>query len=109
MRSDGFSRLGQTATPPRHRVDFDPDKVEQGLIKLVLVVVELIRRLLERQALRRIEGGMLAREQVESLATTMMKLEAQVKELQEHFGIDDLDIDLGPLGSVLDGNRRGTD
>ncbi len=84
------------------RVDIEPDKVEHGLVKLVLVVVELIRKLLEKQALRRIEGGRLSAAQVEQLATTLMKLEAQMRELQRHFGVDELDLDLGPLGKVID-------
>jgi Gas vesicle protein K len=84
------------------RVAIEPDKVEEGLVKLVLVVVELLRRLLEKQAMRRIDGGHLSPEQIERLATTLMKLEAHVKELQAHFGIEDLDMDLGPLGKVLD-------
>ena len=84
------------------RVDIEPEKVEEGLVKLVLMVVELLRRLLEKQAMRRIEGGRLSPEQVERLATTLMKLEAHMKELQAHFGIDDLDMDLGPLGKVLE-------
>jgi hypothetical protein len=85
------------------RVAIEPEKVEEGLVKLVLVVVELVRRLLEKQAMRRIDGGHLSPEQIERLATTLMKLEAHVKELQEHFGIEDLDMDLGPLGKVLEG------
>jgi hypothetical protein len=96
----------QADAPARHRIDIEPEKVEQGLAKLVLVVVELIRQLLEKQALRRIEGGRLVPDQVEKLATTMAKLEQQVRELQEHFGIDDLDLDLGPLGKVFD-NHAG--
>ena len=87
---------------PTHRVDLNPEKVEQGLVKLVLVIVELIRKLLEKQALRRIEGGRLSTAQVEQLATTIMRLEAQMRELQKHFGIDELDLDLGPLGKVID-------
>jgi hypothetical protein len=84
------------------RIEIEPEKVEHGLVKLVLVVVELIRKLLEKQALRRIEGGRLTAEQVERLATTLMRLEAQMRELQRHFGIDELDLDLGPLGKVID-------
>ncbi len=84
------------------RIKLDADKTEQGLVKLVLVIVELLRRLLERQAMRRIDGGRLSSGQVERLATTLMRLEAQMRGLQDHFGIDELDLDLGPLGKVLD-------
>ncbi len=84
------------------RVNLDPDKVEQGLSKLVLAVVELLRQLLEKQAIRRIEGGSLTMEEIDRVGTTLMKLEKKIKELQEHFGIDDLNINLGPLGDLLD-------
>lgn len=84
------------------RIELEPENAEEGLVKLVLVIVELVRRLLEKQAIRRIEGGRLSPEQVERLAATLMKLEAHMKELQAHFNIDDLDLDLGPLGKVLE-------
>jgi hypothetical protein len=92
------------ATPagaPSRRLNLSPEKTERDFARLVLVVVELLRRLLEKQALRRIEGGRLSAEQVERLGRTLLNLDAQVKDLQAHFGIDDLDIDLGPLGRVL--------
>lgn len=102
MRNDDVMRTRPAARGPTHRVDIEPDKVEHGLVKLVLVIVELVRKVLEKQALRRIEGGRLSPDQVERLSTTLMRLEAQMLELQRHFEIDDLDIDLGPLGKVLD-------
>ena len=102
MRHDDVMTTREAPRGPTHRVDIEPDKVEQGLVKLVLVIVELVRKLLEKQALRRIAGGRLTPEKVEQLATTLMRLEAQMAELQRHFGIDDLDVDLGPLGKVLD-------
>ena len=84
------------------RIDLNPEKVEQGLVKLVLALVELIRQLLERQAIRRMDGGSLSDEEIERLGTTFMKLEHRMEELKRHFGIDDLNIDLGPLGKLLD-------
>jgi Gas vesicle protein K len=102
MRHDDVMRTRGAPRGLTHRVDLEPEKVEQGLVKLVLVIVELVRKLLEKQALRRIEGGRLTPVQVERLATTLMRLEAQMADLQRHFGIDDLDVDLGPLGKVLD-------
>ena len=84
------------------KVNVDPEKVEQGLVKLVLALVELLRQLLERQAIRRIEGGTLTDEEIDRLGTTLMKLEQRIKELQEYFGIDDLNINLGPLGNLID-------
>jgi Gas vesicle protein K len=87
------------------RVNLDPDKVEHGLVQLVLSVLELLRQLMEKQAMRRIEGGSLDGRQVEQLGTTLMRLEQKMAELQEHFQIDNLNIDLGPLGSLLDSEK----
>lgn len=84
------------------RIDLDPERVEHGLIKLVLAVIELIRQLLERQALRRMEGGTLTAEEIERIGTALMRLEAQIGALQAQFDIDDLNIGLGPLGKLLD-------
>lgn len=85
------------------RIDADPENVERGLAQLVLTLIELLRQLMERQALHRMEGGSLTDEQVERLGETFMKLERRMAELTEHFGIDqrDLNLDLGPLGSLL--------
>jgi len=89
-----------------HRVNLDPERVEHGLVQLVLSVIELLRQLMEKQALRRIEGGSLNTVQIEQLGTTLMRLEEQMNGLKEHFQIDDLNIDLGPLGSLLDEEHR---
>jgi hypothetical protein len=98
--------IGEPATvplgSPRTRIDLDPHKVEQGLLKLVLALVELIRQLMEKQALRRIEAGSLSREEIDRLGRTLMQLENKIRELQEQFEIDDLNINLGPLGNLLD-------
>jgi hypothetical protein len=85
------------------RLDADPDTVERGLAQLVLTIVELLRQLMERQALRRVEAGGLDDETVERLGRTLMALEARMEELKEVFGLDDedLNIDLGPLGRLL--------
>lgn len=88
-------------TAPR-RVELNPEDVERGLSQLVLSVVELVRKLVEKQALRRIEGGRLSSEQVERVGLTLMRLEAQMDELKRHFEVDSLNIDLGPLGQLLD-------
>ena len=84
------------------RIQVDPEKVEQGLVKLVLALVEFLRQILEKQAIRRMESGTLSKEEIDRLGTTLMKLEAKIKELQEHFAIDDLNINLGPLGNLID-------
>jgi hypothetical protein len=97
-------RTGPPAPPPgRRRVEVDQDKVERGFAGLVLTIVELLRQLMERQALRRVEVGDLTDEQIERIGTTLMALEEQMAELCEHFGVspEDLNIDLGPLGPLL--------
>jgi hypothetical protein len=85
------------------RVNADPENVQRGLAQLVLTIVELLRQLMERQALRRIDGGTLTEEQVERLGRTFMELDKRMAELREQFGLDekDLNLDLGPLGKLL--------
>ena len=85
------------------RVNADPEKVEQGLAQLVLTLVELLRQLMERQALRRMEQGTLTDEQIERLGETFMRLDARMNELKEEFGLQDrdLNLNLGPLGDLL--------
>ncbi len=87
---------------PAARVEIDPQNVEKGLAQLVLTLLELLRQLMEKQAIRRMEAGSLTEEEIERLGTTLMKLETRVEELKRHFKIDDLNINLGPLGSLLD-------
>jgi Gas vesicle protein K len=84
-------------------VQANPETVERGLAALVLTVVELLRQLMERQALRRVEAGGLDDETVERLGRTLMALEARMEELKATFGLDDedLNLDLGPLGRLL--------
>ncbi|WP_327327760.1 gas vesicle protein K [Streptomyces sp. NBC_01210] len=87
----------------RRRVDLDPDTVERDLAKLVLTVVELLRQLMERQALRRVDVGDLTEDQEERIGLTLMLLEDRMDVLREKFGLEpeDLNIDLGPLGPLL--------
>jgi len=89
--------------PASLRVAIRPDDVGKGLGKLVLTLVELIRQLLERQAIRRIEAGSLADDEIERLGTTFLQLGEQVTLLREQFGLDEdeLNLDLGPLGKLL--------
>ena len=86
------------------RVNADPEHAEKGLAQLVLTVVELLRQLMERQALRRIEGGGLSDEEIERLGTSLMKLEQRMHELLEEFELApaDLNINLGPLGDLVE-------
>jgi CRISPR/Cas system-associated endonuclease Cas1 len=77
--------------------------VEHDLAKLVLALIELIRRLLEKQALRRVEAGSLDEDQIERLGQTLLKLEQKMDELKTTFGLqdEDLDLNLGPLGDLM--------
>jgi len=86
------------------RIDCSPENIEQGLARLVLTLIELLRQLLERQAIRRMEGGSLSEQEVENMGEALMKLEAKIRELAEHFGLTmaDLNLDLGPLGNLLE-------
>lgn len=88
---------------PERRIDADPESVSRSLVALVLTVVELLRQLMERQAIRRVDQGDLTEEQIEKIGTTLMALEERMTELREHFGLtpEDLNIDLGPLGPLL--------
>lgn len=85
------------------RLETDPEEVERDLVRLVLTLVELIRQLMERQALRRVDAGDLPEEQVERLGLALMRLEEAMTKLRERFDIEarDLNIDLGPLGPLL--------
>ena len=87
---------------PNH-IDVDPEGVEQGLAQLVLTLVEFVRQLLERQAVRRMEGGTLTDEEVERVGLALMKLEEKVHQLADQFGLrpGDLNINLGPIGDLL--------
>ncbi|HYX53735.1 MAG TPA: gas vesicle protein K [Candidatus Limnocylindrales bacterium] len=86
------------------RIDCSPENIEQGLARLVLGLVELLRRLLERQAIRRMEGGSLEDAKIEEMGQALMRLEAKVNEIAAAFGLrpEDLNLDLGPLGNLLD-------
>src|SRR5438067_7455443 len=97
MFGDELERLDSAL---RRRVNADRESLEKGLAQLVLTLVELLRQLMERQALRRIEGGSLDADEVERLGETFMLLEQKMEELREHFELEeeDLNLDLGPLG-----------
>jgi hypothetical protein len=107
MSADLFSETTGTlerleAALPR-RLNADPEGLEKGLAQLVLTLVELLRELMERQALRRIEAGTVSDEEVERLGRTFMALSERMDELKEVFGLtdEDLNLNLGPLGNLL--------
>jgi hypothetical protein len=97
---DELDRLGNARG---RRINTDRESLEKGLAQLVLTLVELIRQLMERQALRRIEGASLSADEVERLGETFMLLEQKMEELRDHFELEkeDLNLDLGPLGKLI--------
>jgi hypothetical protein len=107
-RARDESRLGERqemssgASIPE-RINADEATVEQGLAKLVLTLIELIRRLLEKQAIRRIEAGSVGEEDIERMGETFLKLELKMAELKATFGLqdEDLNLNLGPLGDLM--------
>jgi gas vesicle protein GvpK len=101
---DGIAReLEEVRDLFPRRVNTDPERVERGLAQLVLTLIELLRQLMERQALRRIEGGTLDDEEIERLGRTFMALSERMEELKRVFGLEDeeLNLNLGPLGNLL--------
>ena len=107
MESDELAALRREVEQLRgilpERIDVDPDGVEQGLAKLVLTLIEFLRQLLERQAVRRMEGGSLSDEEVERMGLALMRLEEKVHALAGQFNLrpDELNLDLGPVGKLL--------
>lgn len=84
------------------RINADPEQVENGLARLVLTLIELLRNVLEHQAVRRMEGGTLSEDEVERLGLALLKLNERMQELKATFNLtdEDLNIDLGPLGRL---------
>lgn len=92
----GLERFLQPRTP------IDPAEVEKGLVRLILTLVDLLRKLMEQQALRRIEAGQLDPDQIERVGTAFFLLDEKIEQIKETFGLkdEDLTIDLGPLGNL---------
>jgi len=85
------------------RINATPDNADHGLAKLVLTLIELIHKLVEKQAIRRVEGGSLSEKEIERLGETLMKLEMKMEELKKIFNLsdEDLNLNLGPLGDLM--------
>lgn len=102
-----LDRFGGTLNDGRQkspeRIAIDPKKVERDLARLVLGVIELLRQLLERQAVRRVESGILSEEEIEGLGETLLRLEARMGELKAAFGLagEELTLDLGALRNLV--------
>jgi Gas vesicle protein K len=80
----------------------DPDDVQKSVVKLVLSLIEFIRRLMERQAIRRLEAKTLSAEEIENVGLALMKLEETVRQIAKRFklNVEDLNLDLGPIGRL---------
>ena len=96
-----LQRMAESSGPARWNAD--PEDVRRSVAKLVLTLVEFIRQLLERQAIRRMEAGTLTSEQTESVGLALMRLEDAVREIGAQFGVapEDLNLDLGPVGKLM--------
>lgn len=95
-------RLSGAAVMPS-RIEADPETADQGLAKLVLTLVDILRELLEKQAIRRMESGSLSEAEIERLGETFLKLNHKLDELKAAFGLedDDLTLNLGPIRDLL--------
>ena len=102
VRDDLAAQLSAIARVLPDRINADPERVEQGLARLVLTLIEVVRKVLEHQAVRRMDGGGLSAEEVERLGLALLRLDERMQELKASFGLtdDDLQIDLGPLGRL---------
>jgi hypothetical protein len=100
---DLLQEITQLSEKEDSRLKLTPDNVDSGLAKLVLTLVELLRKLVEKQAMRRVDGGSLTDAEIERLGETLMKLENKMEELKKHFNLTDrdLNINLGPLGDLM--------
>lgn len=95
-----LDRLAASAPP---RWNADPDDVRRSVGKLVLTLVEFVRQILERQAIRRMEAQTLTPEETESVGLALMRLEETIRDLAGQFGLDpeELNLDLGPIGRLV--------
>ena len=85
------------------RWNADPEEVQKSVARLVLALVEFLRKLMERQAIRRMEAGTLTEEETENVGLALMKLEETLHDIAARFGLkpDELNLDLGPLGRLI--------
>lgn len=108
VASPAISDFAKTMAPRANRassrrMNLDEDKKKNGLAQLVLTVIKLLHELLEKQAIRRIDGGSLTDEEIERLGFTLMRQSEEIARISREFGLgeDDLNLDLGPLGKLL--------
>ncbi len=98
----GYPQAGAAGLLPR-RINADPATAEKDLAKLVLALVDLVRQLVERQAIRRVNGGSLSEAEIERMGETFLHLDRRMEELRNAFGLtrEDLNLRLGPIGDLL--------
>lgn len=103
INSDDLHKFLGRAADASGRIAIDPDTVQQDLARLVLGLMEFLRQLMELQAIRKMEGGLLSEAQEERLGTTLMRAEEAIVTLAAQFGLTpaDLSLDLGPLGRTI--------
>jgi Gas vesicle protein K len=96
-----LARAADASAPPRWNAN--PEDVRRSVVKLVLTLVELLRKLMERQAIRRMEQGTLTDDETEKLGTSLMRLEETIREIGAQFDLrpEDLNLDLGPVGKLM--------
>lgn len=101
--ADEVRRLTETGLERSNRLNAEPDNVRAGLARLVLTVVKLVKCLMERQAVRRIDKGKLTEEQIQRMGETFMELDETLEKLKKEFDLEDedLNLNLGPLGDVI--------
>ena len=100
LRAELERGVARVTTP---RWNADPEDVQRSVARLVLTLVEFVRQLLERQALRRMEAGTLSQDETEAIGLALMRLEETVRDLAARFGLspEDLNLELGPLGRLM--------
>ena len=100
---DLTEEIGMLTSIEDSKLKLTPDNADSGIAKLVLTLVELIRKLVEKQAMRRVDGGLLTEGEIERLGETLMKLEMKMEELKKFFNLTDRDLNiyLGPLGDLM--------
>ena len=103
LGADDVQKLLKQVAGPDGRLRINPDTVEQDLARLVLGLVAFLRQLMELQAIRQMDQGLLTPEQEESLGTTLMRSEGALYDIAARFGLtpEDLSLDLGPLGKTI--------
>ena len=97
------AEIERQAAAQAPRWNADPEEVQKSVARLVLALVEFLRKLMERQAIRRMEAGTLSDEEVENVGLALMRLEETLHDIAARFGLskDELNLDLGPLGRLI--------